>query len=586
MPSAIQNLIPQTQRLVTIAESESGELALSLMLEHDFSQLPVVSNSHTLEGMITSDSILRAASFFRISPVELKVSHAVTKTKTCRIDDELSDLLSGLQDNNAMPIVDKHNMPKAIITSYDTAEYFRYRAEDIMLAEDIEMALRDRIITSHQDETGEIDEYALNQSIQAIVPSNRQQRNKFKRALCSYINQVNNEQRHALNNEIADSVFAQDLEQSAHSKPFHKLTLGEFIQIFRQCWPEHQENFNDISQGAMFRLLDSARDTRNDIAHFRAVTPQKRDQLRFCASFLEQHRPVDLIELESLKNRKGISQNLEDRPLTDVNANVPNNIGSAPIDEEIDENDSRYAPLAVWLQSQNSNKLACTFSEIEAIIADELPSSAHRHRSWWGNDGVGSSQSIQWLEAGWRVSNVNISARRVVFSQISDRQGKYIHFFSQLQEKLQHVEPLIITPRTNPQGRNWFTISAQSKKDESDGSFWLSFSFTHRARFRIEFYIDEPKIEDSKLIFNLLYEQKKEIETNLGFSLSWERLDKKRASRVACYRADSSITNSEKALLQIQDWAIVILPKFYDALFPKVRAAYRQVKQQKQDGLD
>ena len=79
MPSIIQNLIPEKQNLVTVAENDSAQKALLLMIEHDFSQLPVIASDQTLKGMITSDSILRAVSNLKVIPERLKVSHAITK---------------------------------------------------------------------------------------------------------------------------------------------------------------------------------------------------------------------------------------------------------------------------------------------------------------------------------------------------------------------------------------------------------------------------------------------------------------------------------------------------------------------------
>ena len=63
MPTT-QQLIPESQNpntLSTVAESTSVQEALSLMIEHDFSQLPVVDEDFKLKGLITSDSILKAS---------------------------------------------------------------------------------------------------------------------------------------------------------------------------------------------------------------------------------------------------------------------------------------------------------------------------------------------------------------------------------------------------------------------------------------------------------------------------------------------------------------------------------------------
>ena len=45
----------------------------------------------------------------------------------------------------------------------------------------------------------------------------------------------------------------------------------------------------------------------------------------------------------------------------------------------------------------------------------------------------------------------------------------------------------------------------------------------------------ELYINDDKELFDSLYEKKEEIEEKLGFSLDWDRLDGKKASRIKHY---------------------------------------------------
>ena len=574
MPFIIQHLIPETQNLATVTEDDSAQLALSLMIEHDFSQLPVTNGRQKLKGMITSDSILRAVSYFKVTLEKLKVSHATVKTKAYRIDDELSELLKGLRDINAIPIIDKQGNIKAIVTSYDTAEYFRRRAEDIMLAEDIETTLRDFIEISHRNDAGELDNNALSQSIQAITPSNKELKNKFKGALLNYIAQTSGSQSNP-DNAILNSVFTKYLEQPIAPKTFEELTLYEFIQIFKNLWDQHSTDFKNLTWEAVNQLLDDIRQIRNAIAHFREITPQQREQLKFCADFLDRHRPSFEISdtTTSTVTPAEVDQTTKE-PSHEPSASVPE---FNPTEEEVEANESRYAPLAIWLQSQEADRVTCTFKEIETIIQDELPPSARQNRSWWANDSVGHTQSIQWLEAGWRVSSVNMSIERVVFSRMGDRQSAYIDFFSQLQARLQSVELLSIKPQTNPQGRHWFVLQVGPKNSVGYKPPWIIFSFARRSRFRIETYINEREQSHNKQIFDQLYAQRTEIETEFGAELSWERLNDKHGSRIAYYRPDSSITDSEEVLTQIQAWAIDVLPKFYSALTEKFSAARKQI---------
>lgn len=76
---------------------------------------------------------------------------------------------------------------------------------------------------------------------------------------------------------------------------------------------------------------------------------------------------------------------------------------------------SRYRPLAEFLSSQRGNEVELRFSDVEALVG-ELPASARNHRPWWAND-RSHSQARSWLDAGWSVSGVNITAERVTFGR-------------------------------------------------------------------------------------------------------------------------------------------------------------------------
>lgn len=302
MPFITAQLIPNNQQLVTVTEGDSVQYAITLMTEHDFSQLPVTEHGK-LKGIITSDSILRAVSCFGIAPKELKVSHATHPLKPCRDDDALSDVLKGLQDSNAVLVVDKLGHVKAIITSYDSAEYFRRRAEDLMLAEDIESTLRDFIESVHRDDDGNLDQEGLKIAIKGITPSGEELHKKFKKAVCRYLyeaSDIHTQPDMALIKKLFEDVLA----PSNSTKEFDQLTLSEFIQLFQSQWAEHHQSvFKDISWSATYQLLDEVRKTRNAIAHFCEVTPEQREKLKFCINFLDRHRTdIDIIDSEDLNS--------------------------------------------------------------------------------------------------------------------------------------------------------------------------------------------------------------------------------------------------------------------------------------------
>jgi hypothetical protein len=79
---------------------------------------------------------------------------------------------------------------------------------------------------------------------------------------------------------------------------------------------------------------------------------------------------------------------------------------------------SKYAPLSMFLarRAKYANYVTLSFSRIEDIIGDELPSSALNQRQWWNNN-IGRSHSESWLTVGWAVEDVSLGKKEVVFKK-------------------------------------------------------------------------------------------------------------------------------------------------------------------------
>ena len=77
---------------------------------------------------------------------------------------------------------------------------------------------------------------------------------------------------------------------------------------------------------------------------------------------------------------------------------------------------SKYTPLAKFLADSARTEGAATlsFAQIEDLTGKALPVSAHKHRSWWGNDSY-HVQSAAWRTAGWRVFKVDLAHQVVTF---------------------------------------------------------------------------------------------------------------------------------------------------------------------------
>lgn len=74
---------------------------------------------------------------------------------------------------------------------------------------------------------------------------------------------------------------------------------------------------------------------------------------------------------------------------------------------------SKYYPLFAHLQQQSAAEITLTFTEIETLLRAKLPGSARRSAAWWSNRTQGAVQADAWMEAGYRVTAVDVDAATV-----------------------------------------------------------------------------------------------------------------------------------------------------------------------------
>jgi hypothetical protein len=74
---------------------------------------------------------------------------------------------------------------------------------------------------------------------------------------------------------------------------------------------------------------------------------------------------------------------------------------------------SKYSSLRRHLEREAGPSVEMTFDEIDDVVGG-LPASARRYPAWWSNEREGTHvQARAWMDAGWRVANVNLTAERV-----------------------------------------------------------------------------------------------------------------------------------------------------------------------------
>ncbi|MCI0644211.1 MAG: DUF4268 domain-containing protein [Chloroflexi bacterium] len=579
MPYIVQELIKDNPTLMTASLQEPIQSALAKMIEHDFSQLPVVDDDNRPVGMITSESILRALNNFGVGLDKLRVEHARVKPDEFRHDADLFELLNRLQDTYAVLIVDGERRLIGIVTNYDTAEYFRRRAEDMMLVEDIETMLKDYIQAAYATDDGGIDEARLDRAVQKITDSGQAHRKKFEKALSHYLALESGGGKVKLNDASLQEVFERHFDDKRPAQKFSELTLYEYIELLldESSWTRYRPIFN-LDRSAIRTLLDKVRDTRNILAHFRReITLAQHDHLRFAADWLAHYQdaimdlftpratsPAMAVREPQATYQAGSSQAASELPVI------------APLEDEVDPRESRYAPLAIWLQNQppNESQVTLTFADIERIIENKLPGSAYEHRSWWANDSFSHVQSQQWLEVDWRVALVNMSNHTVHFARIQERQKAYIDFFSELVSELKQ-QPGFDQLQVRPDGVNWYWIRSIRVKKKRIGTF--TYSFGRGNIFRVELYIDSDDGELNKTLFDALNGRKAEIEEAVGYTLLWQRLNHRRASRIAIIFEEYSITDDLKRLAQLRQQAVPAMVKFIEVMRPHIESEAKNI---------
>ncbi len=138
-------------------------------------------------------------------------------------------------------------------------------------------------------------------------------------------------------------------------------------------------------------------------------------------------------------------------------------------------------------------------------------------------------------------------------SEPSERAKKYKAFFQRLIDIMR--EEHHFTSSRKGQYQSWYAFSS--------GFAGIAYgaNFTVDKKTRVEVYFGSPKKEMNKSLFDQLCEIKDEVEKDFGTELNWERLDNKKASRIAIYRK-GSIDNDDAMIDSILSWQIENLLKF------------------------
>jgi CBS domain-containing protein len=555
----VRDLIADAPPLVTVKASDSAVQARSHMLQNDYSQLPVVGeHGKSVGAAVTFRSILNALHNLETTLDTLTVDSVMTPAREVRVDADLLTVLDDIQEKSFLLIVDADRVLKGIVTTFDTTAHFRRYAEDLMVIEDIETMLREAIRSLYNDED-------IAAEIQRVVDKKRVRLDGFKRGLADYISKAG-PNAGEIDENLVNAAFAQITNDAV--KPFDKLTFNELTDVLLRH-PNCPTPTVAHGVAGLRNLLQKVRNTRNDLAHFRGeVTAEQRDSLRYCSEWMSRRMPSQQSQTSVPSEAK-----IDDEGTTHSAETTPHTKDSlGPSAENLDADDSTYAGLAIFLTAQPPDVDARTlsFEEIERVIDYKLPKSASVHRAWWAND-PHHVQAAQWLDVGWRAQAINMTDERVTFVRIAEREEAYIHFFSAVLDRLR-ARPEFPLRSLSPQGVSWHVLAELPwlRPNSAD----LNASFTRHKTLRVEIYLDAGNAAETKAGYDALYSRKEVIELALG-PLSWERMDNKRASRVAVY-TPAAISGEPGGLEHAADWVAQKALEFYRVFKPEFELLLNQ----------
>jgi len=124
---------------ISVSPNESLESAITLMLTHDFSQLPVMQSERSVKGMISWRSI---GSRLALGKGCNTVTECLDEHYELRDDASLFDAIGVIAAHDCVLVRDRENKITGLVTGADITEQFHRLAEPFLLLGDIENRIR------------------------------------------------------------------------------------------------------------------------------------------------------------------------------------------------------------------------------------------------------------------------------------------------------------------------------------------------------------------------------------------------------------------------------------------------------------
>lgn len=220
--------------LVSVSRDTKLSEATTLMIYHDFSQLPILNGNRTVEGVISWKSIGRALSLGKQC---LIVSDCKEDITTLNYDEPLFNAVKVVLEKEVVLVRQKDGIISGIVTATDIGEQFISMAEPFLIIEQIENHIRKLLD------------------------------NKF---------------------ELSDLTFENTYEEKPKEiNSLSNLTFGQYVRLI-----ENQEKFEklkiNVDRSILSNKLEEVRKIRNDVMHFDpdGISSTNLEQLRQTLAFL------------------------------------------------------------------------------------------------------------------------------------------------------------------------------------------------------------------------------------------------------------------------------------------------------------
>ncbi len=233
----VSRLLDPRLRLVTIGPDATIEQAATLMLRHDYSQLPVMTNERDVRGVVSWDSIGPAMTLGH--PAPRFVRECMRPHVEVKDTESLFQVINRIIESSYVLVRDEQRLIKGILTTTDLSQQFQDLAEPFLLIGEIENHIR------------------------ALIHGRFTQQ------------------------QLAAARNENDPERKIESVA--DLTLGEHVRLIEN--PDNWARLGVRADRAVFiRELDVVRQLRNDVMHFDSdrITEVERASLRNFVQFVHQ----------------------------------------------------------------------------------------------------------------------------------------------------------------------------------------------------------------------------------------------------------------------------------------------------------